>query len=435
MRIDNNNHNLLHACGNDAEVVKLLHAAGVDPNTKGGFGLTPLSLALHGHFFSKCLSLIDLPNTDVNAQDASGLVALHLVRSPIVAARLLEHPLIKPNIQDKNGDTPLSTAISYLGDNGLEFRITIIRQLLAHPDIDPNVVNNQGNTPLHLAVAASVDFTVIRAMVLHPKTKVDIPNNKGQIAIELANPTTKDGQAIIQLIRDKRIGNVEQYGNDPRAIVATSATGTANLAVPNKTLHAIMRAGQLHANQNLLSDAEVDVNAREAATGFTALHLVEWPPFNSALLQRKEIDPNIQCFQKGETPLIRAITYNSNTGKDLNIIAALVQDPRTDLTIKDHSGKTARQHAMALNDTSRGSAICTIIDNELIKRAQAEAALIAQMQIPGPAMTPTRDAQLMQAANEARFAPASVTPIEAARRSEETASVDAATPGNTLVPQ
>jgi hypothetical protein len=61
------------------------------------------------------------------------------------------------------------------------------------------------------------------------------------------------------------------------------------------------------------------------------------------LLQHPDIDPNV-VNDEGDTPLHIATTLGR-----MNIVAALISDPRTDISKKDANGKSARRLSKILN--------------------------------------------------------------------------------------
>jgi len=58
-------------------------------------------------------------------------------------------------------------------------------------------------------------------------------------------------------------------------------------------------------------------------------------------------DPNAQQKKTGQTPLMLAINaaHEKDDAFNLDGIAALITDPKTDLSIRDKGGKTALDHA------------------------------------------------------------------------------------------
>ena len=58
---------------------------------------------------------------------------------------LLTHPQINPNLIDKEGNTPLTSAIFF-------DRLEIFEELLSHPKINPNLEDLGGATPLNNAI-------------------------------------------------------------------------------------------------------------------------------------------------------------------------------------------------------------------------------------------------------------------------------------------
>ena len=113
--------------------------------------------------------LKDDENIDVNAQDDTGLTALHYAvsgRHRRVVEALLAYETINVNLTDARGQTPLHYAISKGYTSAMEL-------LLAHDDIFVHVKDNTGQTPVSLA--REMDDTELADRLLrHPNYSLHI---------------------------------------------------------------------------------------------------------------------------------------------------------------------------------------------------------------------------------------------------------------------
>ena len=108
----------------------------------------------------------------------------------------------------------------------------------------------------------------------------------------------------------------------------------------NRTpIHANMRQGKINIVLYLISLTTANINLQET-DGTAPLHLAESPEVNRTLLERCDINPNIQDNQ-GITPLMKAILYP----KVPVIVECLLGHKDICLDITDVSGKKAIEHA------------------------------------------------------------------------------------------
>uniref|UniRef100_A0A915Q1H8 RING-type domain-containing protein n=1 Tax=Setaria digitata TaxID=48799 RepID=A0A915Q1H8_9BILA len=101
---------------------------------------------------------------DINYQNFKGETPLHcsiLSGSLSCIDRLLNAPMIDPNIQDNNGNTPLHI-LSGLED--IPIRGAMLHRLLSNVKVDQLMINNDGLTALQIAIIAN-EQKVVESMI------------------------------------------------------------------------------------------------------------------------------------------------------------------------------------------------------------------------------------------------------------------------------
>lgn len=165
---------------NNAQVVALLLAAGIDVNMKDSDGQTPLLLACQKkQAFNIVALLLAVKNIDVNLSDNNGVTPLHTSCGrgyEDIVRLLLTTPNIKVNITDHNGSTPLHVAC-YKGYKD------IVKILLAIPHIDINIQDNYGFTPLYNA--CSLNHVNIVKLLLNAGADINL-GDKGKTVADYA---------------------------------------------------------------------------------------------------------------------------------------------------------------------------------------------------------------------------------------------------------
>lgn len=152
-------------------------------------------------------------------------------------------------------------------------------------------------------------------------------------------------------------------------------------------LHSLMRLGNpktIPVVLYLLKLEQVDVNAAEP-DGTTVAHLCEWGPIMSALVKRKDFDPNKIRNSDGNTPLMFSITYP----KHPDITKRLLESPLINLkAINPRNGKTVLQFAQEMvrvNANDKNLTNLTLITDKIANCGIVQDAA----QLPGPPITPT----------------------------------------------
>ena len=151
---------------------------------------------------------LDQPGTTVvNARDlTSGESALHIVtqRRDLTWIRFLTGKGANPNVEDKQGTTPLQLAANLGFIEGIE------ALLKAGARVD--VTNAAGETPLISAVHRR-DVAMVRLLLKHGAS-ADRNDNSGRSARDYAALAAGNGQILEALAEadDKRTGKSEGYG-------------------------------------------------------------------------------------------------------------------------------------------------------------------------------------------------------------------------------
>lgn len=88
------------------------------------------------------------------------------------AKALLQHPLINPNVRDRDGNTPMHGAI-WARD------MVAVRLLMNHENFDPNMLDYDNRTALHIALAHG-RLWIVKSLLSLSSTRTDIQNLLGQ---------------------------------------------------------------------------------------------------------------------------------------------------------------------------------------------------------------------------------------------------------------
>ncbi len=153
---------------------------GVDLNQYDTFGKTPLIYAIINSNFTLITTLIKY-GANVNLPDKGNNFPLHYVFyykncDFYNIFKLLLDSGADPNVQNKQGETPLHLAIKY--------GCIKIAQILLKYGANPDIQNRDGNTPLHLAV--KLENTAAVKILLKNRANPNITNFKGLTPLELA---------------------------------------------------------------------------------------------------------------------------------------------------------------------------------------------------------------------------------------------------------
>ncbi len=299
----NNTHGLsaLHVAAKDgqADIMRLLIKAGANPNQRNDniLGETPLHLCADRWFqknrldagHNDVLTILIAVGADVNIADMRfGNTPLHVAaygRERINVVRLLAAGA-KPNIANKNGDTPLHQVMHGSSNDD---RLQILKALLA-AGANPNAPNNnqstalhsaphyqrilplvkvllaagaspaavdaEGNTPLHVAAVKNQPQMVTALLKRMKPTEIVLHNKSGMTALDLAAKTSNH----------KLIGLLIRSGLKPSNSALDNAARTGDVA----SIVRLMQTGlQPSIDQLILL---LDQGAHRAARALTAKH-------------------------------------------------------------------------------------------------------------------------------------------------------------------
>lgn len=186
---------------NAKEIISLLLDYKADPNVRNGMGETPLSMAISARNMAVVKRLLDAGATP-NVQDKKGRTPLHIATNLSVMKALLDHDA-DPNARDEKGLTLLARisphswvdAITLLIERGADPNVLNahgqpllfnsnpggVQVLLRSPDANPNVQDKEGYTPLHRALMAG-NRELSDVLLADPRTDRDLPDKDGHPA-------------------------------------------------------------------------------------------------------------------------------------------------------------------------------------------------------------------------------------------------------------
>jgi ankyrin repeat protein len=304
--------NLIIAAENNfSELVRGMLENGYDKvNEADAEGRTALHVAIIHGASETVQVLLDYPSVDVNTADARRLTPLHhavLASREECLRRLTLRTDLAMNPRDRDGNTPLHVAIAQRFDDGIAL-------LLARRETHVNSVNSADDTPLTLAVrnanrlavlrlsgtgrlkmgipqhrpllhhaVSAEDIEMVRLLTIIPGLNVNA-RMEGSTPLELA--VAKDNAMLLmplltcpqaelsspvlcallaQSIRDGQLCLLRL------AIAMRTDVNFASEEIPPAIVTAAA-ANNLEAVSVLTTAPRLDVNARELASGFTALH-------------------------------------------------------------------------------------------------------------------------------------------------------------------
>lgn len=153
----------------------------IDVKDKGGF------LSLHWAVLCNEVEIFKLLSKHkqfhINGQTGTGIAPLHLIvsadfDSDAFLSYILGVPLLKINIQDSKGNTPLHYAVVHK-------KKSTVTKLLNYPYINPNIKNGVGNTALHYATYYGY-LAILKKMLSNTNVDISIPNAKGVRPFDIA---------------------------------------------------------------------------------------------------------------------------------------------------------------------------------------------------------------------------------------------------------
>jgi ankyrin repeat protein len=199
---------------------------------------------------------------------------------------VLQRPDIDVNLQDKDGESPLSLAVrktKRLSERAVEM-------LLQHPDIDINIKNNEGFTPLMFAVRNSGSCSTERTVeMLLARDDIDInaTNNEGiyPLIFACANSNSGSTERTVRMLLERDDIDVNKKDNSGWFPLIYSATSYNTDSTKGTT-------------KLLLEYPDIDVNLQdnEGQTSLMACCAEGEIPIKlfKMFLEHKDIDLNVR---------------------------------------------------------------------------------------------------------------------------------------------
>ncbi|MEO1300799.1 MAG: ankyrin repeat domain-containing protein [Bacteroidota bacterium] len=280
----------------------------------------------YGKLLSILRRLLSFRRTNVNAKNKDGNTALHftvMLNRPKMTKAILGHNLVRLNIRNNRGETPLHLALRQNVENNDKMTSDLVWRcftlLLGHPRTDVNLKNRNGYTPLHIAFAAH-RRDLVQLLSAHLTADFNVEDSQGNTPLH--NAVEMRSLSLVQrcLARDKTNVNVQnKLGNTPLHLAAS-----ANMT---SITRALMGRHDIRPNiQNREGDAPI-----HSVIYCNALSVLP------ILLSDERVDLNIRDLE-GYTPLHLAILYGKQKREAAEM---LLRTPRLDLSISDEDGDTA----------------------------------------------------------------------------------------------
>lgn len=297
--------------------------------------------------------LLALPEISVNIQNETGATPLHMAirkhankeeswQKYVEKERLsdmqpfLERSDLLINLQDKEGNTALHTAVIYENDEQIKCLIQRVdidfdiqnndgNTVLHYPKFyeyinlipqfcaNINSKNNEGNTPLHVAET----FEQYDYLLKHDDVDVNIKNNKGETALHysIKHPKISSGS-----LGHLEICIITTSWNQTKALLKDDSVDKATITKKGKAL--LHCAAKYNDGCKILKKLVENINVNLAAIdcqGRTALHMASKYHNDKAveyLLQKMSVEIINLYDRSGYTALDYAITTLKNKNKE-----------------------------------------------------------------------------------------------------------------------
>ncbi|CAC5387370.1 unnamed protein product [Mytilus coruscus] len=315
----------------------LLERADIDPNKENRItGNTPLHTAACYGFINIVELLLKREDVDPKIENkVNGGTLLHSAVSGEdldIVQLLLEKADIDPNKENESGDTPLNAAARH-------GHLNIVKFLLERADIDPNKENRiTGDTPLH--TAACYGFISIVELLLKREDIDQKIENKVNGGTLLHSAVSGEDLDIVQLLLEKAdIDPNKENESGDTPLNAAARHGHLNIITGDTPLHTAASYGFINIVELLLERGDINPNIENKITGNTPLHRAACYGFINIvelLLKREDIDPKIENKVNGGTLLHSAVS-----GEDLDIVQLLLEKADIDPNKENEDGNTA----------------------------------------------------------------------------------------------
>ncbi len=220
--VDGKGQTALHIAAYESndKVVKYLINKGANPNITNKWGYSPLYYAVRLRYKmqSDGNEIIDLllAHDKFNVDDVNefGHTALHWSagESNVIAVQKLLEKGANPNIQDKQGWSPLHVAATKSNTCHIIDLLLEAKKVKGLGDV--NDANKQGMTALHYATAFSKEVTAEH--LIKKGANVNRRDNQGYTPLHDAALGAKDMKIIDLLLQNINERDIEQYKNDER---------------------------------------------------------------------------------------------------------------------------------------------------------------------------------------------------------------------------
>lgn len=305
------------------EGIKALLGEGVDADSGGIYGRTPLSWAAGNGQEAILKLLLDTSKVDVDSKDMDGTTPLSWAAwygHEAVAKLLLDTCKVDADSRDDRGQTPLSLAAEK-GHNA------VVKLLLDtnKVDADSRTTDYYGRTPLSLAAENGHNAVV---KLLLDTNKVDVDSRDVQGDTPLSWAVMERHEAVVKLLLDTGMVDVDsrdtKYGLTPLSWAAQSGH--------EAIVKLLIDTGNV--------DADSRDNLKRTPLWYAAKHGHD--TIVKILVSNKSVDPDRKDYQ-GSTPLSIA-TRNHQT----EVAKYLLDTKRVDVNSQDSFGRTPLWYARKL---------------------------------------------------------------------------------------
>ncbi|KAG0137826.1 ankyrin repeat-containing domain protein [Tuber indicum] len=229
--------------------IQTLLDSGFDPETRGGYGMTPLMSAIFSgreavvkllltrqevrnsravddmayppiHFATTCgvpeilRILLEIPTFNVNLPGSRGWTPLHsaaVFGEGASASLLLAHPEIDVNTVDNERSTPLISAVR----SGVVNLPRVVQLLAEDGRVNVNARDNQGRTALHWAIAER-DEEAVRILLKREDLNICVPDHTGLTPLDWGYKVLdpEDDEYLLVFLADERVGRWVSTGQE-----------------------------------------------------------------------------------------------------------------------------------------------------------------------------------------------------------------------------